>query len=140
MIPTAEEQMEQIRREAAERKAEKAEEMSRLIAKLDALANARRQAVAANQNTRQAKRTKRKSKGRHGRRRVAASAADDPELDAGRTRSADQEDEQSSVMSEDSFAGNEPDAVRPAPIAASSVDEGELSTASEGAFANFNAA
>ena len=49
VIPTAEEQMEQIRREAAERKAEKAEKMSRLIAKLDALANARRQAVAANQ-------------------------------------------------------------------------------------------
>ena len=57
-----------------------------------------------------------------------------------RTRSADQEDIASSVMSEDSLAGNESDAERRAPTAASSAEEGEIESASEGEFANFNAA
>ena len=140
VIPTADEQMEQLRREAAERKAEKTAEMARLHAKLDALANARRQTVMANQKTRKEKRAKQQAKGRYKKRRSAGSSAIPLALDAAKTPSADLGDDASSAMSEDSLDGKEPDAERPAPVAASNAEEGECSTESEGEFAHFNAA
>ena len=94
----------------------------------------------ANQKTRKEKRAKQQAKGRYKKRRSAGSSAIPSALDAAKTPSADLGDDVSSAMSEDSLDGKEPDAERPAPVAASNAEEGECSTESEGEFAHFNAA